>query len=190
MAFQNTLPSSESGWKRPRYEERNETHIATVLGGQALFNRLVRRLANEHRHGVEEWVLNVCGKSVRVSTKSRVLGKDTLPLQEKRDRLPRPCVRVAEHARFSGVIFLYRPAWDDDRTRARPISVAFGACWTRRHHLSLSAHCLLTVPSKDSTDEPKLVPYETHPSAGPVRCEADVFRLLGLPYLPPHLRDA
>jgi len=55
------------------------------------------------------------------------------------------------------------------------------------HGLSLSAHCLLTVPEDGS--EPKLLPYE---DASPARVtsERGIFKLLGLPWLPPHLRDA
>ena len=51
--------------------------------------------------------------------------------------------------------------------------------------LSLSAHALLTVE-----DPPRMVPYETDPAAPPPRTEADVLRLIGLPVLPPHLRNA
>ena len=52
---------------------------------------------------------------------------------------------------------------------------------------SLSAHCLMTVPSDAS--QPKLVPQETHPGTPVPRTEEDVLRLLGVPWLPPHLRD-
>ena len=52
---------------------------------------------------------------------------------------------------------------------------------------SLSAHCLMTVP-KDGTDA-KLIPLETHPGTPWPRTEEDVLRLLGVPWLPPHLRD-
>ena len=51
--------------------------------------------------------------------------------------------------------------------------------------LSLSAHALLTVE-----DPPRMVPYETDPTAPPPRTEEDVLRLIGLPMLPPHLRNA
>ena len=50
--------------------------------------------------------------------------------------------------------------------------------------LSLSAHALMTVP------DAQLVPYETNPDDPPVLTEEDVFKLIGLPYLPPHLRNA
>ena len=59
--------------------------------------------------------------------------------------------------------------------------------------LSLSAHSLLTVPESHGTgtaERAQLVPYETNPDEMPPRTEADVFRLIGLPYLPPHLRNA
>ena len=52
---------------------------------------------------------------------------------------------------------------------------------------SLSAHCLMTVP-RDGTDA-KLIPLETHPGTPWPRTEEDVLRLLGVPWLPPHLRD-
>ena len=52
---------------------------------------------------------------------------------------------------------------------------------------SLSAHCLMTVP-KDGSDA-KLIPLETHPGTPWPRTEEDVLRLLGVPWLPPHLRD-
>lgn len=52
---------------------------------------------------------------------------------------------------------------------------------------SLSAHCLMTVPS--GAGRPKLVPQETHPGTPVPRTEEDVLRLLGVPWLPPHLRD-
>ncbi|CAH0367537.1 unnamed protein product [Pelagomonas calceolata] len=52
---------------------------------------------------------------------------------------------------------------------------------------SLSAHCLMTVPADASS--PRLVPQETHPGTPVPRTEEDVLRLLGVPWLPPHLRD-
>ena len=61
------------------------------------------------------------------------------------------------------------------------------------HGLSLSAHCLLTVPNHAAGGHGascQLVPYETHPAAGPVNTEEDVLRLLGIPWLPPGLRNA
>ena len=57
-----------------------------------------------------------------------------------------------------------------------------------QHGLSLSAHGLIHIP--DQHGECRLVPYETHPGAGVVRNEEDVMRLIGLPWVPPHLRNA
>ena len=69
---------------------------------------------------------------------------------------------------------------------------------------SLSAHGILTVTG-DSEQEPKLVPYETHrgfivtdeeedtaarDSHLRIETEECVLRLLGIPWLPPHLRNA
>lgn len=55
---------------------------------------------------------------------------------------------------------------------------------------SLSAHCLMRVP--DGEFEPAnilQIPNETHPNTPIPRTEEDVLRLLGIPWLPPHLRD-
>ena len=56
-------------------------------------------------------------------------------------------------------------------------------------HCQLSAHGLVTVPAQGDAAAPKLIPFETHPGAPPPRTEEDVLRLLGIPWLPPHLRD-
>ena len=68
------------------------------------------------------------------------------------------------------------------------------------HGLSLSAHCLLTVPPREAIGEEahracRLVPYETHPCDAaalwePVRNEEDLFRLIGIPWVSPRLRNA
>ena len=35
----------------------------------------------------------------------------------------------------------------------------------------------------------RLVPYEAHPNEPAIRTEADIYRWMGLPYVPPHLRN-
>lgn len=47
----------------------------------------------------------------------------------------------------------------------------------------------MTVPGEGDPGQPRLVPLETHPGTPYPRSEEDVLRLLGVPWLPPHLRD-
>ena len=53
----------------------------------------------------------------------------------------------------------------------------------------LSAHGLMTVPRPGDDRPARIIPVETHPGTPRPETEEDVLRLLGIPWLPPHLRD-
>ena len=163
-------PFSDGGEGLPEDAADLDADVGSVLsanGRAALAKvpvlRLIRDEIAERGHGWQHW---------------DHLARAFTAMRSPRGRWRRVDLLVAAHVEWPFALL----SWTGGKMFNRMLRD-----FANKHRLSLSAHCLMTVPGDGS--EARLVPAETHPDAPLPRTEEDVLRLLGIPWLPPHLRD-